>query len=329
MSIRRWRILSAVSLSVPALMLLPFYFAWIAPYFEDSELTNSAVLEAINTKRYQEETEETFQLLSLYNQGKIELDALHGLQGVQPIRGVTVVYNLKLAPRNEPREGGGQKYKIEGQYKVSLSIGYLILFLSAEMVLIGTVITSVSLGSSKAQRRFEEQILQTHFSLESPVLPTPVESAEELVGRMLKRFHNFAIDLETHPRKGQKGIQVNNEYDVQFLVNALMGLHFDNVKSEEPTPSIAASSSRLDFLLPEYGIVIETKYTYQGRPLKKLNDEMINDIARYRIHPECRLIIFFVYDRCRLIRSPATIQMDLSKISGDLPVRLIVSPSHL
>ncbi len=70
MSIRRWRILSAVSLSVPALMLLPFYLAWIAPYFEDSELTNSAVLEAINTKRYQEETGEIYQLLSLYTKEK-------------------------------------------------------------------------------------------------------------------------------------------------------------------------------------------------------------------------------------------------------------------
>lgn len=321
MQTRRWRMSTKVMSLLLPLMPLLSYCLWIAPYFEDSGVTNPAVLEVINSELYQQATSEAFNLLDLYNQGEINQDALRGLQGAHQIGGVLVTFNLKLVERDEPREGGGNKFKLDGQYKVTLSIGYLILFLSIELALIGIAVYVALLGPPKAQYRLEEEILQAHFSFNTPI------HADQVVERMLQRFHRFAKDLEYHPRGGG-GIQLKDEYDLQFLVNALLRLQFDNVKSEESAPSMAAGATRSDFLLPDHGLVVELKMTRQGMNARSLADELILDIARYRAHPDCHAIIFFVYDPRGLIKNPVALQADLSKIAGVLPVSLVVSPSQ-
>ena len=324
---RRWRMFAKVGFTILTLMPILTYCSWIAPRFEDSGVTNPAVLEVINSEEYQQATQEIFALLDLYNRGQIGLDSLHGLQGVHRIGGVMVTFNLKLLPRDEPRQGGGSKYKLDGQYKVTVAIGYLVLFLTIELLLIGIATCAIFQGPPKAQRRLEEQILQDHFSLDTPVLPATVEQADQIIERMLLRFHRFAKDLEHRPR-GRKGIQLDDEYDVQFLVNALLRLQFDNVKPEEPSPSMAAGATRADFLLPEHGLFLELKMTRDGMTARSLADELILDIARYRAHPECHAIIFFVYDLRGLVKNSAALQTELSEIAGELPVSLIVSPSH-
>lgn len=324
---RRWRMFAKVGFTILVFMPILTYCSWIAPRFEDSGLTNPAVLEVINSEEYQRASREVFALLDLYNRGEIDLDSLHGLQGVHRIGGVMVTFNLKLVPRDEPRQGGGSKYKLDGQYKVTVSIGYLVLFLTIELVLIGLAACAIFQGPPKAQRRFEEQILQEHFSFDMPVLPAPQERADQIIERMLLRFHRFAKDLEHRPR-GRKGIQLDDEYDVQFLVNALLRLQFDNVKSEEPSPSMAAGGTRTDFFLPEHGLFIELKMTRDDMTVRSLADALILDIARYRAHPECHAIIFFVYDPRGLVKNVVALRTELSEIAGELPVSLIVSPSH-
>lgn len=324
MAVRRWRILAQASFTMLPLMPILLYLLWIAPIFEDSGVTNSAVLEVINSDPYKQAANEAYALLALYNQGEIGLDALHGVQGVHQIRGVTVAFNLELVARDEPREGGGTKYKLAGQYRVALSTNYLILFIGIEVALIGLVVLLFLLGPPKAQRRFEEQILQAHFCLDQPA---PPERADQLIERLLGRFHRFTKDLEHRPR-GRKGIQVEDEYDVQFLVNALLRMQFDNVKPEEPAPSLAAGGTRLDFLLPNHGLVVELKMTRDGMTVRSLADELILDIARYRAHPDCQAILFFVYDPRSLIKNPVALQEELSRIAGEIPVSLVISPDQ-
>ncbi|WP_092180209.1 hypothetical protein [Pseudomonas sp. NFACC32-1] len=324
---RRWRMFAKVGFTILVFMPILTYCSWIAPRFEDSGLTNPAVLEVINSEEYQQATREIFALLDLYNRGEIGLDSLRGLQGVHRIGGVTVTFNLQLVPRDEPRQGGGNKYKLDGQYKVTVVTGYLVMFLTIELFLIGIATCVIFQRPPKAQRRFEEQILQEHFSFDMPALPVTEERADQIIERMLLRFHRFAKDLEHRPR-GRKGVQLDDEYDVQFLVNALLRLQFDNVKPEEPSPSMAAGGTRADFLLPEHGLFIELKMTRDGMTARSLADELILDIARYRAHPECHAIIFFVYDPRGLVKNTVALQTELSEIAGELPVSLIVSPSH-
>ena len=54
---------------------------------------------------------------------------------------------------------------------------------------------------------------------------------------------------------------------------------------------------RVDFLLKQGQIVLEIKKTRKGLDKKKLGEELIIDIARYKTHPDCKSLICFAYDR--------------------------------
>ncbi len=43
--------------------------------------------------------------------------------------------------------------------------------------------------------------------------------------------------------------QIQDEYDVQDLFQALLQVYFDDIRPEEPTPTHAGSSARADFRL--------------------------------------------------------------------------------
>ena len=63
----------------------------------------------------------------------------------------------------------------------------------------------------------------------------------------------------THRRKGAQPLTFANEYDVQDPLHALLRPWVADIRPEEFTPSYAGSSTRMDFLLPAYRVVIETK----------------------------------------------------------------------
>ncbi len=68
---RRWRMFAKVGFTILTLMPILTYCSWIAPRFEDSGVTNPAVLEVINSEEYQQATQEIFALLDLYNRGRL------------------------------------------------------------------------------------------------------------------------------------------------------------------------------------------------------------------------------------------------------------------
>ena len=66
---------------------------------------------------------------------------------------------------------------------------------------------------------------------------------------------------------------------MQYLLNALLVLWFDDVRREEPTPSFGGKSSRIDFLLKKEKIGVEVKMTRQGLADKEVRDQLIIDIG--------------------------------------------------
>jgi hypothetical protein len=70
---------------------------------------------------------------------------------------------------------------------------------------------------------------------------------------------SFSILARGH--RGRPGLNITDEYDVQHLLHANLVLHFEEVEPEEPTPKMAGASSRLDFLLKQENVAIETKMT--------------------------------------------------------------------
>lgn len=146
------------------------------------------------------------------------------------------------------------------------------------------------------------------------------------VERLLKRFHRVARQLH-HRHDDRETLIIQDEYDVQDLLHALLCLFFDDVRPEENTPSCAGRSSRVDFLLKNEKIVIEAKMTNPKLKDKKIGEQLIIDIKRYQSHPDCKTLVCFVYDPDAFIRNSAGLIKDIEGKHDNLDVRLIISPT--
>lgn len=140
-----------------------------------------------------------------------------------------------------------------------------------------------------------------------PVKPARVEELLEVIVRGLRR----AMHPLTHRRKGVQPLTFGNEYDVQDLLHALLRPWIDDIRPEEFTPSYAGSSTRMDFLLPAYELVIETKIVRDRTHAKKIGDELIIDIEHYRKHPNCKTLWCVIYDPDHLITNAQGLKTDL------------------
>jgi len=157
--------------------------------------------------------------------------------------------------------------------------------------------------------------------------PAPVNTlaAENLVGTICRRFPAFAKQLLSR-HASRSTVEILDEYDVQDLFHALLKLHFEDVRSEEWTPSYAGSSTRMDFLLKREQIVVEVKMTRKGLQQKEVLRELTEDIERYRKHPDCKTLICFVYDPGRLCENSVGLEDDLTGTRGALRVVVHVAP---
>jgi hypothetical protein len=82
----------------------------------------------------------------------------------------------------------------------------------------------------------------------------------------------------------------------------------------------------MDFLLPSEQLVIEVKKTRQGLGAKELGTELLEDIARYKMHPSCKQLVCFVYDPESRVANPRGIEGDLSQSDANFTVKVIVAP---
>lgn len=156
---------------------------------------------------------------------------------------------------------------------------------------------------------------------------TSDESARptEVVLATLRKFHAVALQLRDR-HEDRATLTIRDEYDVQDLLKALLRIHFDDVRTEEWTPSYAGGSSRMDFLLKEHAIVIETKMARPTLTSRKLGEELLVDIARYAQHADCKHLICFVYDPSQILKNPVGLERDLSNGRQAIGVSVLVSP---
>jgi len=125
----------------------------------------------------------------------------------------------------------------------------------------------------------------------------------DLIKRIFRNWSKMITSLKSH-RKDIAQIQVTNEYEMQYLLEGVLRLFFDDVRPETYTPNYANSSNRTDFLLPKQKILIETKMTRVGLDARKLSEELIIDKEHYRKHPSIEIILCLIYDPERRIKNP-------------------------
>lgn len=145
------------------------------------------------------------------------------------------------------------------------------------------------------------------------------------IERICNQFHRVARQLRQR-YAARATLDVSDEYDVQDLIHSLLLLDFDDVRPEEWTPSYAGACSRMDFLIKTERIVLETKKTRKGLTAKEVGDQLLVDCQRYKSHPDCKMLICFVYDPEGLVGNPRGLENDLEGNGGELPVKVYVRP---
>ena len=84
-----------------------------------------------------------------------------------------------------------------------------------------------------------------------------------LLEKIGRNFEAFARQINKRHAK-RVGFSFADEYDVQDAFHAILRLHFEDVREEEYGPSVAGKHGRMDFLLQQYRIGVETKMTRKG-----------------------------------------------------------------
>lgn len=149
-----------------------------------------------------------------------------------------------------------------------------------------------------------------------------------LVESICRRFPLFAKQLLKRHNK-RSCIQIQDEYDVQDLMYALLQLHFEDVRPEETTPSHGGNSARMDFLLMPEEVVVEVKMTRKNLDQRELTSQLAEDKERYKSHQHCRTLICFVYDPDGYCDKPNALEKDLSETTEQMRIIVIVAPKGL
>ena len=143
---------------------------------------------------------------------------------------------------------------------------------------------------------------------------------------LFAKFHRIAQTLRIRHDKRDTFI-IEDEYDVQDLLRALLKEHFDDVRDEDYVPSYAGSNSRVDFVLKNEKIVIEVKMTNDNMKDKEAGSQLLIDIGRYKNHPDCDLLVLFIYDKSDHIMNKPGLINDLNNMSTpNLPVKTYINP---
>lgn len=146
------------------------------------------------------------------------------------------------------------------------------------------------------------------------------------LGKLFSKFHRTVQSLR-HRHADRDTLIIKDEYDVQDLLRGLLQIHFEDVREEDYSPSYAGGNSRIDFVIKNEKIVIETKMTNDNLKDKDIGSQLLIDIGRYRAHPDCEVLVVFIYDKADHIRNKTGIINDLERMSSPtLEIKVFIEP---
>lgn len=132
-----------------------------------------------------------------------------------------------------------------------------------------------------------------------------------------ERFRNIERELR-HRHDGRATLTVTDEYDAQDLLRSILRLFFSDIRPEDYTPSYAGANSRVDFLIPDFGLAVELKYARSSMTDKSLGTELLVDRDRYTGNASIEHLVCLVFDHDGILRNPRGLEKDLSReSSGD------------
>jgi len=149
--------------------------------------------------------------------------------------------------------------------------------------------------------------------------------AVELVRVLCSRFHSVARQLRLRGEY-RATVSVEDELDVQDLLHALLRIQFDDIGTEEWTPSYAEGAPRTTFLLNDNRLAVLVKKTRNGLTVKDLTEQLRIDTERYRTKSRCTSLLCFIYDPEGRIGNPRALETSLTTVSESLTIDVLVAP---
>ena len=174
---------------------------------------------------------------------------------------------------------------------------------------------------------------------QAPVMPTsafsPLEPGRQLpqagsdpvalVKVVCGRFHAVVRQLRLRGEH-RATLQVEDEVDAQDLLHALLRVQFNDIDTDEWTPSYSSGALRTTLLLDESRLAVIVKKTRPGLTAKDLTDQLRVDAARYRFHGRCATLLCFMYDPDGRIGNPVGFETSLTSVNDSFTVDVLIAP---
>ena len=176
--------------------------------------------------------------------------------------------------------------------------------------------------------RAEKFRIEANSIISEYQLPQVIERPNQLIENIFLRFHSIVCELNKRYEK-RPTFPINDEYDVQDLLRVLLKTIFNDVRTEEDTPSYAGGCGRIDILLKQEKIAIEVKMMRESLNDRTLGEQLLKAIARYKHHPDCEFLYCFVYDPKMMLGNATAIKQDLTREHDGLPVKVFVVPERI
>jgi hypothetical protein len=158
-------------------------------------------------------------------------------------------------------------------------------------------------------------------------LDNPVSLDRGSVGQVEHIFERFGDIVRQMKKRDQNRtpLQINDEYDVQYLLHAFLRLYFDDIRDENYLKRHAGLSPRIDFLLEDESIGIETKHVRDNHREDQIRNEIAEDKEHYRSEPNLEILLCFIYDPDQYLSNPAEFEKDLSDSASNLTTRVTIT----
>jgi hypothetical protein len=164
-------------------------------------------------------------------------------------------------------------------------------------------------------------------SHQEPVPQSPQAGSDpvELVKTLCYRFHSVARQLRLRGEY-RATLSVEDEIDVQDLLHALLRIQFEDIGTDEWTPSYSDGAPRTAFLLNDSRLAVIVKKTRPGLNTKDLTDQLWIDAERHRSHDRCTTLLCFIYDPEGRIGNPRGLETNLTSVSDSFAIDVLVAP---
>ena len=146
----------------------------------------------------------------------------------------------------------------------------------------------------------------------------------ERVKTLCYRFHSVARQLRLRGEY-RATLAVEDEFDAQDLLHALLRIQFDNVETDEWTPSYSSGTPRTTLLLNDGRLAVIVKKTRPGLNAKDLTDQLRIDAERYRSYGCCRTLLCFMYDPEGRIGNPRGLEASLTSMTDSFVIDVLVA----